>query len=93
LGLKDKKYNSTIIKFYPGQCNTRIIMATKERKRLKRNDQVQEEPSKAVRFNDTQPLPSKPNQDFYGSIAETYFDKFKANDHKKESLNLYGNMQ
>ncbi len=62
-------------------------MATKERKRLKRNDAVteeNEEANKAVRFNEA-PKAGSGNQapataNFYGNIADTYFGKWSFND-------------
>lgn len=60
-------------------------MASKERKRLKRNDHNMDcmnEQIKTVKFHDNPPKPSVtvPTSSFYGNIADTYFDKWKSND-------------
>lgn len=62
-------------------------MASKEHKRLRRNDQIipEEEllpaPQKQLRFNmnsNSSSIEPKSNAaDFYGNIAETYFEKWK----------------
>lgn len=65
-------------------------MASRDRKRLKRNDEItegDEELSKCVRFNDPSKTTTVPtSSNFYGNIADTYFDKWSFND--KSNLNL-----
>lgn len=59
--------------------NSKLMSGNNTRKRLRRNDQPAEDSNEQIELKKPQLNSVKASSDFYGSLADSYFDKMNSN--------------